>query len=133
MAKVYRVDAIANRRAMSPEDRLMFHQKHSQKAMHDLKAWMKKSFDKKEVEPNSGLGQAMNYTLKRWEPLTLFLREPGAPLDNNICERALKKSILTRKNSLFYLTQDGAKIGDIYMSIIHTCELEGVNQGNRSI
>jgi hypothetical protein len=57
----------------------------------------------------------------------LFLREPGAPLDNNLVERALKKAILHRKNSLFYKTLNGAEVGDLYMSLIHTCEL---NDGN---
>jgi Transposase IS66 family len=40
-------------------------------------------------EPNSGLGKAVSYTLPHWQALTLFLREPGAPLDNNLVERAL--------------------------------------------
>ena len=57
----------------------------------------------------------------------MFLREPGAPLDNNLVERALKKAILHRKNSLFYKTLNGAEIGDLYMSLIHTCELNDVN------
>src|SRR6266567_8104746 len=49
---------------------------------------------------------------------------PAAPsLDNNLCERALKKAILHRKNSLFYKTLNGAEVGDLYMSLIHTCEL----------
>jgi len=52
---------------------------------------------------------------------------PGAPLDNNICERALKKAIIHRKNSLFYKTPNGARIGDMFMSLIHTCELNRVN------
>lgn len=64
---------------------------------------------------------------KRWDKLTLFLRVAGAPIDNNICERALKRAILHRKNSLFYKTQNGARVGDIYMSLIHTAELNGVN------
>ncbi len=64
---------------------------------------------------------------KRWEKLTLFLREPGAPLDNNICERALKKAIRHRRNSLFYKTQRGARVGDLFMSLIHTCEFSGAN------
>jgi hypothetical protein len=64
---------------------------------------------------------------KRWEPLTLFLREVGAALDNNICERALKKAIMHRKNSLFFKTPNGARVGDQYMSLIHTCELNGAN------
>ena len=64
--------------------------------------------------------------LKHWPALTLFLREPGAPLDNNVCERALKKAILHRKNSLFYRTVHGAFVGDLYMSLIPTAELTGV-------
>ena len=62
-----------------------------------------------------------------WERLTLFLRQAGAPLDNNICERGLKKAILHRKNSLFYKTVKGAQVGDLYMSLIHTCQLNGAN------
>ncbi|MBE7503452.1 MAG: transposase [Verrucomicrobiales bacterium] len=68
---------------------------------------MREQLEQKVVEPNSGLGEAIHYMLKRWEPLTLFLREPGAPLSNNICERALKAAILHRKNSLGYKTQNG--------------------------
>jgi hypothetical protein len=55
-----------------------------------------------------------------WEPLTLFLRQPGAPLDNNIAERALKKAILYRKNAYFYKIQNGARVGDVFISLIHT-------------
>ena len=79
------------------------------------------------MEPNSGLGQAISYLLKHWEKLTLFLRAAGAPIDNNLVERALKKAILHRKNSLFYKTRKGAEMGDLFMSLIHTCELNGVN------
>ena len=57
---------------------------------------------------------------------TLFLRQPNAPLDNTIVERALKKAILHRKNALFYKTENGAQVGDLFMSLIHTCELNGV-------
>ena len=79
------------------------------------------------MEPNSGLGEAITYLLKHWDPLTLFLRKAGAPLDNNLRERALKKAILHRKNSLFYKTENGAHVGDLYMSLIHTCELNDAN------
>jgi transposase len=65
--------------------------------------------------------------LKHWEKLTLFLRAPGAPLDNNICERILKKAILHRKNALFYKTSRGAHVGDVFMSLIHTAELCGAD------
>ena len=42
-------------------------------------------------------------------------------------ERALKKAILNRKNALFYKTLNGAGVGDLFMSLIHTCELNGAN------
>jgi hypothetical protein len=95
--------------------------------MERLHAWMRQQLDTNQVEPNSGLGQAMGYMIRHWEPLTLFLRQPGAPLDNNVCERALKMAILHRKNSLSYKTLNGARTGDLFMSLIHTCRLNAVN------
>ncbi len=88
---------------------------------------MKAQLEQKKVEPNSSLGAALSYMLNRWEKLTLFLRKPGAPLDNNICERALKKAILHRKNSLFFKTEKGAGVADIFISLIYTAELESVD------
>jgi transposase len=95
--------------------------------MEKLHAWLQAQFDEKRVEPNSGLGTAIAYVLRHWDRLTLFLRQAGAPLDSNIVERALKKAILHRKNSLFYKTENGAEVGDLFMSLIHTCELNGAN------
>jgi hypothetical protein len=88
---------------------------------------MEKQFAERKVEPNSGLGQAITYLQKHWSKLTLFLEKAGVPLDNNLCERSLKKAILHRKNALFYKTQNGAAVGDLFMSFIHTCELQGAN------
>jgi hypothetical protein len=95
--------------------------------MDRLKAWMQEKFDGKHVEPNSGLGQAIGYMLKHSEPLTLFLRQPGAPQDNNRCEQALKMAILHRKSSLSYKTLNGAQTGDLFMSLIPTCRLNRVS------
>jgi transposase len=129
--EVYSNNAWAREQGMMPEERLRFHQLHSgpvmDQLMDQLQGWLTAQFAEKKVEPNSGLGLAIRYLLKHWERLTLFLRQPGAPLDNNICERALKKAILHRKNSLFYKTKNGARVGDLFMSLIHTCQLCGAN------
>lgn len=124
---IYHNDKVAHEEKMSADARLAWHQTASQGTMDDLHSWLQRQFDEKRVEPNSALGDAIKYLLKRWESLTLFLRKAGAPLDNNICERALKRAILHRKNSLFYKTHNGARVGDMYMSLIHTCELSGVD------
>jgi transposase len=124
---VYRVDAEARAQGLTPEARLQRHQQESAPLMTTLRAWCVAQLDDRRVEPNSGLGQAIRYCLKHWERLTLFLRVAGAPLDTNIVERALKTAILHRKNALFYKTQRGAEVGDLYMSLIHTADLAGVN------
>ncbi len=71
---------------------------------------------------------------KHWQKRTLFLREQGAPLDNNVCERALKKAILHRKNARFCRTLNGARVGDVFMSLIHTVPSPplGPSAGRRS-
>jgi hypothetical protein len=124
---VYRFDAQAQAERQNPEARRHFHQTHSQPVMDGLHTWLQNQIEEKRVEPNSGLGQAISYLLGHWQPLTLFLRQPGAPLDNNVCERALKMAILHRKNSLSYKTERGAQVGDLFMSLIHTCRLNRVN------
>ena len=122
---VYKNDAAT--KDMSPPDRLAFHQEHSKPLMAELERWLLAQFSEKLVEPNSSLGDAVQYMINHWEALTLFLREPGAPLDNNNAERALKRAIMHRKNSMFYKTQKGARVGDLFMSLIHSAELNGAN------
>jgi transposase len=123
---VYQNDAVTRAQKMSDDERLAFHIEHSGKVMEDLNAWMQALLAEHKVEPNSGLGQAIKYMTKHWPKLTLFLQQPGAPLDNSICERVIKKAICHRKNSLFYKTLNGAHVGDMFMSLIHTCELGDV-------
>jgi len=127
LGQVYRHEATAREQGMSVEERLRFHQAQSGPLMDSLKHWLTEQFETRQVEPNSGLGAAITYMTRHWDRLTLFLRQPGAPLDNNICEQALKKAILHRKNALFYKTQNGAQVGDLFMSLIYTCQLSGTD------
>ena len=99
LGSVYKYDAEARATNLSPLERLLFHQQHSQPVMEKLQQWMEAQFAQHLVEPNSGLGKAITYFLRHWKGLTAFLREAGAPLDNNLCERALKRAVLHRKNA----------------------------------
>lgn len=127
LGEVYKYDAEARAQRLMPEERLRFHQEHSQPVMDRLHDWLEAQLAERKTEPNSGLGKAITYLLRHWKALTTFLREAGAPLDNNLCERALKRAVLHRKNALFYRTLNGAQVGDLFMSLIHTCQLCGAN------
>ncbi len=127
LGRVYGNDAEARESGMTPEQRLRLHQERSGPVMEDLHRWLEAQLAERGTEPNSGLGKAIKYLLRHWRPLTLFLRAAGAPLDNNLVERALKRAVLHRKNALFYRTLNGAQVGDLFMSLIHTCQLCGAN------
>lgn len=110
-----------------PVLRLKWHQERSGPVMKQLKSYCDSLIEQKEVEPNSSMGKAIAYLQNHWEELTLFLRMPGVPIDNNATERILKRPVLNRKNAYFYRNETGAKIGDILMSVIETCILNGAN------
>ena len=112
---------------VSPEERLAWHQKHSSNLITEIKRYCNELIDNKEIEPNSSFGKATRYLNNNWEGLTCFLRIPGVPLTNNACERLIKRAVLNRKNAYFFLTEAGAEIGDILLSIIETCTLNQVN------
>ena len=127
LGRVYGNDADARECGLSPEQRLELHRERSAPVMNELHNWLERQLAERKTEPNSGLGKAITYLLRHWRPLTLFLREAGAPLDNNIVERSLKRAVLHRKNALFYRTLNGAAVGDLFMSLIHTCQLCDAN------
>jgi len=127
LGRVYAYDAETRKGNLGAAERLHFHQQHSGPVMEELHGWLETQLAERKAEPNSGLGKAITYLLRHWRPLTLFLREKQAPLDNNLVERALKRAVLHRKNALYYRTLHGAQVGDLFMSLIHTCELCRVN------
>jgi hypothetical protein len=127
LKQVFDHDEEARDEQMSPEARLAYHQAYSQPLMDERKAWLDKQREDRLVEPNSSLGQAITYMQNHWQTLTRFLSIPGAPLDNNLVERALKLFIRQRKNSLFYKSEHSAYIASVLTSLIVTCIYAGVN------
>lgn len=124
---VFDHDEAARREQLSAPERLAYHQAKSGPIMEALQKWVEQQTAERLVEPNSSLGKAHAYLLGHWETLTRFLTVPGAPLDNNVAERALKLCIRQRKNSLFYATEHSAYIASILTSVIATCVQAGVN------
>jgi transposase len=127
LAAVYRYEA--ETRTMTPDERLVHHQRYSAPVLEELQRWISEQLAQRLVEPNSALGKALAYLQRHWEGLTQFLRYRQAPLDTNVVERVLKRVVLHRKNALFFRTEHGAAVGDILMSVIETCRVNGVRAG----
>ena len=124
---VFDHDEYARVEQLTAQARLAYHQRKSGPIMRKLKRWLERQTAQRLVEPNSSLGKAIAYMIDHWDTLTRFLHEPGAPIDNNLAERALKLAIRQRKNSLFYATEHSAYIASILTSVIATCVQAGVN------
>ena len=127
LKQVFDHDEHARTEQLSAEARLAYHQASSGPIMDALKQWLATQMADRLVEPNSSLGKAMAYMQEHWETLTRFLTIAGAPLDNNLVERALKLFIRQRKNSLFYKTAYSAYIASVLTSVIATCLHAGNN------
>ena len=124
---VFDHEEAARREQLSAPERLAYPQAKSGPIMAGLQKWLAQQTEERLVEPNNSLGKAIAYLLGHWPSLTRFLTEPGAPLDNNTAERALKLGIRQRKNSLFYATEHSAYIASLLTSVIATCLQAGVN------
>ena len=127
LVKVYEFDDVTIKQGLSVQARLKFHQENSKPVLDDLRVWLGKQIDENLVEPNSHLGRAIKYLRKHWDALTRFLTVEGAPLDNNVVERALKIAIRVRKNAYFFKTPYSAQIGSMLTSMIVTCIEAGGN------
>lgn len=112
-------------KGMPGDERLQFHQEHSTCVMEALKAYL--IAQQKDFEPNGVAGKAIAYMLKRWTELTHFLRYPNIPLDNNLCERALKLVIQVRKSAMFYKTLRSAKIASYIQTALYSAAQNDIN------
>jgi len=120
-------DDAARPQGLSAQERLTYRQQYSEPVFTMLKTWLEQQTAQRLVEPNSSLGKVRAYMREHWDTLTRVVTEPGAPLDNNVAERALKLAIRQRKNSLFYATEHSASIASILTSVIAPCVQAGVN------
>ena len=112
---------------MSDNERLAYHIEHSKPIMFALYEQIEDLLSSKDVEPNGELAKALRYFQNHWVELTRFLSVAGAPIDNNIVERALKLAIRVRKNSLFYKSRYSAALSGMLISLIYTCTYSNIN------
>ena len=126
-SKIFELEAKIKERGLSAEARLKLHKKKSGRVLRRLRRWCLKCFYLKKVDPEEGLGRAIQYVLNHWKRLTAFTRIPGMAIENNEAERALKLKILERKNSYFFRTSMGALASDVLGSLIQTAKRAGKN------
>lgn len=78
------------------------------------------------VIPGSLLGKALHYLSSQWPKLIRFIDNGAWPIDNNLCENAIRPFVVGRRNWLFCDTVAGARASANLYSLIETCKANGI-------
>jgi hypothetical protein len=81
----------------------------------------------KAVLPQSAIGQALHYSLQRWDKLCLYATDGNLQIDNNLVENAIRPVAIGRKNYLFAGSHNGARRAAMLYSFLGTCKINDVN------
>jgi transposase len=119
IARLYRIEHLADARQLAPEARAGLRQQRSQPVLEKLKRWFLATI--KSEPPSSDLAKAAGYALNHWEALTRFVKDGRVSPDNNLCEQQLRDIALGRKNYLFAGSHDAARRAANLYSLARTC------------
>ena len=124
IARLYRIEHLADARALSPPDRALLRQERSFPVLEKLQHALARAHLNE--PPSSAFAKATRYVLNHWAALTRFLDDGRLLLDNNGTERQLRAVALGRKNYLFAGSHDAARRAAVLYSLIRTCAQHGV-------
>lgn len=79
------------------------------------------------VTPGSLLGKALHYLEAQWPKLIRYVENGAWPIDNNLCENAIRPFVVGRRNWLFADTVAGANASANIYSLIETCKANAVD------
>lgn len=123
--KVYAIERQAKNEGLTTEQCYALRQEQSIPILNELKAWMLENY--KMVLPKSTIGQALHYSLERFDKLMRYTSDGKLEIDNNLIENAIRPVAIGRKNYLFAGSHNGAKRAAMLYSFLGTCKINDVN------
>ncbi len=123
--KLYALERHAKTEALTAEGRVQLRKEKSIDILTSLRAWMLENY--KAVLPKSTIGQALHYSLERWDKLMLYTTDGNLEIDNNLVENAIRPVAVGRKNYLFAGSHNGAARAAMLYSFLGTCKINGIN------
>jgi transposase len=125
LQKLYALEQQARDQQSTPEEILQLRKENAIPVLEDLKAWMPENY--KQVLPQSSIGQALHYSLQRWDKLCLYASNATLQIDNNLVENTIRPVAIGRKNYLFAGSHNGARRAAMLYSFLGTCKINGIN------
>lgn len=123
MKSLFDVEKLAAQ--LSEEQRLALRARRSKPRLAALRAWIDEQAPY--ALPKSALGEALTYLQNQWDALCLYATTGFVPSHNNASENGLRPAVLGRGNWLFAGSVAAARAAAVWMSLIQTCRLLGID------
>lgn len=125
MQVLYAIERRSRDEALSYEQRLELRQQEAMPILNELGKWMKEQY--LSVTPKSPIGEALAYSIRRWDKLSLYTTNGMLCIDNNPVENSIRPVALGRKNYLFCGSHEAAQRTAMLYSLLGTCKMHGIN------
>ncbi len=123
--KLYAIEREARETGITDNALTQHRLQHAAPVLKSLGKWMKQSY--MQVLPKSAIGKALEYSITRWDALSLYATNGLLNIDNNPVENSIRPVAVGRKNYLFAGSHDAAQRAAIFYSLFATCKTHGVN------
>lgn len=123
--KLYAIERFARNMKLPYSQRKELRLDHALPILNELGKWMAKNLPKH--LPKSQMGEALQYTIARWDNLSTYLYDGHLEIDNNLVENAIRPNALGRKNYLFAGSHECAQRAAMFYSFFGTCKKHGIN------
>ena len=125
--RLYKIERQAREEKMNDELRLDLRKQKAVPILEQVGRWLKEQFTQGQILPKSPIGQAVAYSLQRWEGLCAYARDGRIEIDNNLIENCIRPVALGRKNFLFAGSDEAAQNLACLYSIIGTADKYDLN------
>ena len=128
IGRLYQIEKEAKIKNLEPQEIYQLRQEKSKPVLEAFKPWLEA---KQPITPPKGLlGKAINYSLKHWQKLIVYIEDSRLNPDNNAAENAIRPFVVGRKNWLFAGHPNGAEAGATFYSLVETAKANGLEPYN---
>jgi len=125
---LYQIEKEARIKNIELKEIYQLRQEKAKPVLNAFKIWLDA---KQQITPPKGLlGKAINYALKNWQKLIVYIEDARLNPDNNAAENAIRPFVVGRKNWLFAGHPNGAEAGATFYSLVETAKANGLEPYN---
>lgn len=123
--QLYKVEQEARDAQMSSEERARLRLEKSTAPFSEFKKWCIEEYQK--VLPQSTIGKAIAYALRRMDNMALYLIHGDIEIDNNLVENIIRPVAIGRKNYLFAGSHEAAQRTAMLYTLFSLCKHHNIN------